>query len=71
MGLAPKDPNTENWFQFSHEAPAIPTRKSVLARPVFTCSKLRIETLEQGVNFENNSHLVLAFRDYVKKTSIF
>ena len=30
-------------------------------QPVFTCSKLTIETLEQGVNFEHISHLVLVF----------
>ena len=36
----------------------------VLTQPVFTCSKLTVETLEQGVfmvNFEQISHIVLVF----------
>ena len=38
--------------------------KDALSQPAFTCSKLTIETLEQGVkyvNFEHISHLVLVF----------
>ena len=32
-----------------------------LTQPVFTCSKLVIETLEQGVKYVQSSHLVIVF----------
>ena len=34
---------------------------NILAQPVITCSKLKIETLEQVANFQHILHLVLVF----------
>ena len=54
-------------------SPAIPNTLSIQIQPAFTCSKLIIKTLEQGVkyvrrrsgvfivNFKHISHLVLVF----------
>ena len=36
-------------------------RLNKVPQPAITCSKLTNETLEQGVNFEHISHLVLVF----------
>ena len=36
-------------------------RTPQLFQPIITCLKLTVETLEQGVNFEHISHLVLVF----------
>ena len=43
------------------EFPVGTVTKCYVTQPAFTCSKLTIETLEQGVSSEHISHLVLVF----------